>query len=135
MLGHDLDLTKGEGLWEKYGKKVETLYEISGCRQVRPFRQDELVKHDGTRLNRHFKYSYAIVRARPQTEPEFKPFVPDCPVAPKQTRVSIERVIRNTLSSRSSRGCIAIDASSRTAPITKRHCRSLAVGRILKGTT
>ncbi len=55
--------TKDEGLWEKYDKRVETLYTIRKCRRLqRPFPMSRLVKaSDGTVMSADFRYSYALV--------------------------------------------------------------------------
>ena len=55
--------TKDEGLWEKYAKRVQTLYAISRCRRLqRPFPMSKLVKaSDGTPMSPDFRYSYALV--------------------------------------------------------------------------
>jgi hypothetical protein len=61
-----LDSTKGEGLWEKYGKVVETLYVIENCRRLKmPFPMNDLVKlSDDERLSKDYGYSYSVVYAR-----------------------------------------------------------------------
>ena len=55
--------TKDEGLWEKYGKRVRTLYVLSKCRRVsRPFPISNLNKaSDGAPLSAEFRYSYSLV--------------------------------------------------------------------------
>jgi hypothetical protein len=61
-----LKSTKDEGLWEKYGKTVETLYAIRACRRrSEPFPITSLVKFsDGRPISADYGYSYAIVRSR-----------------------------------------------------------------------
>lgn len=56
-----LPTTKSEGLWGK------TLYAIANCKAVRPgFPITELrkVRQDDSRLDRHYRRSYALVRER-----------------------------------------------------------------------
>lgn len=62
------DSTKDEGLWEKYGKQVRTLYVLSKCRAVRrPFPISHLTKAvDATPVSADFRYSYALVLPIPE---------------------------------------------------------------------
>lgn len=65
LLALVLKSTKDEGLWEKYGKTVETLYAIRACRRrSRPFPITSLVKlADGKPISANYAYSYALVRS------------------------------------------------------------------------
>lgn len=64
VLASELEDTREEGLWEKYDKKVQTLYVISHCeRLARPFPITELVKaSDGTPISENYGYGYSLVR-------------------------------------------------------------------------
>jgi hypothetical protein len=63
LLARALKSTKDEGLWEKYGETVETLYAIRGCRKLpNPFPLTSLVKlSDGHPMSADYGYSYALV--------------------------------------------------------------------------
>ena len=65
ILAWELDSTKGEGLWEKYGEKVRTLYVISRCERLETaFPATELVKtSDGKPISERYGYSYCLVYA------------------------------------------------------------------------
>jgi len=56
-----------EGLWEKHGKKIKTLYVITHCKRIEPFPFTELIKvSDGTSVSPNFKYSYSVVHQHTQ---------------------------------------------------------------------
>jgi len=63
LLGSSLDETKEEGLWEKYGKKVNTLYVITHCKKIpSPFPITELIKvSDEKPISENYGYSYCLV--------------------------------------------------------------------------
>jgi len=64
ILACELERTREEGLWERFGQKVQTLYVISHCeRLARPFPITELIKaSDGTAISPNYGYSYSLVR-------------------------------------------------------------------------
>lgn len=56
--------TAGEGLWERDGTHVQTLYAISNCRTITPFPMTALIKvADGRPIRPDYRYSYSIVYA------------------------------------------------------------------------
>ena len=63
MLKYCPPSTRNEGLWEKFGEKVNTLYAISHCyKPASPFPFTALSKvSDDTRIDRNYGYSYALV--------------------------------------------------------------------------
>jgi hypothetical protein len=63
LLRNCLEETHNEGLWEKYGEKVRTLYVIHGCRKIKsPFPFTALKKvSDDQNISKKYGYSYAIV--------------------------------------------------------------------------
>jgi hypothetical protein len=66
LLKKCLEETRDEGLWEKYGQTVNTLYVISGCRKLtEPFRYNSLTKlSDDLHINENYGYSYSLVYER-----------------------------------------------------------------------
>lgn len=63
LLENCLPETFDEGLWEKYGSMVRTLYLISHCQKLAsPFPYTVLTKlSDGLRIDENYGYSYALV--------------------------------------------------------------------------
>jgi hypothetical protein len=63
ILGFELDETKGEGLWEKDRKRVDTLYVITHCVKLsKPFPMTRLVKvSDDEPISEKYGYSYCLV--------------------------------------------------------------------------
>ena len=63
LLKFDTNSTAHEGLWERSGEQVRTLYTITKCRKLaRPVPISKLLKaSDGKAMSQEFKYSYALV--------------------------------------------------------------------------
>jgi hypothetical protein len=55
--------TRDQGLWERYGEKVRTLYVISHCRELdAPFPYTDLIKvSDGTPVSENYTYGYVLI--------------------------------------------------------------------------
>lgn len=64
LLALDTASTKGEELWPAHprGKTVNTLYVLKGLRSVTPFPISQLTKATGGRLDKGYRYSYALVK-------------------------------------------------------------------------
>ena len=66
LLAFTTSTTNGEGLWERYGTHLQTLYAASNCRTVTPFPMTSLIKvADGEAIKADYRYSYSIVYAVP----------------------------------------------------------------------
>lgn len=77
-LSFSLPSTKSEGLWEKFGMEVKTLYIIRKCYQLeQSFPITRLVKlSDDKPISSNYRYSYSMVHQQ-GTEPETSVVYPD----------------------------------------------------------
>jgi hypothetical protein len=66
LLEQCLPETRDQGLWERYGEKVRTLYVVSHCRELdSPFPYTDLIKiSDGTPVSENYTYGYVLVYER-----------------------------------------------------------------------
>lgn len=71
VLACELESTREEGLWEKFGQKVQTLYVISHCECLdNPFPFTHLIKaSDGTPISPNYGYSYSLVHEQVEEIP------------------------------------------------------------------
>ncbi len=104
LLAFELDETKGEGLWEKYGAKVDTLYVLTHCIRLRePFPMTRLVKiSDDKPISEDYGYSYCLVYSHQDDSPEELEIFPEEIVEPRKyfegasKKISVNAYERNS---------------------------------------
>lgn len=86
--------TVNEGLWDG---KVKTLYTISGCHLLESsFPITSLIKlSDGEPIAPNFKYSYSLVKQKPET-PTRESIASDISEPASRTEARVNRIIRDT---------------------------------------
>lgn len=86
LLAFELDETKGEGLWEKYRQKVNTLYVITHCTKLtEPFQMTRLFKvSDDNSISENYGYSYCLMYSHPDDSQEDLEIFPEEILDPKK---------------------------------------------------